>query len=85
LKKPTRFQTSIFLTRLAFVIGMSKGNSNLIAAKKNKEELVSGIQTFWDTVTAQKCPLYIGHLQKVIPAVIQRQGRASGHGTRHGR
>ena len=46
---------------------------------KNKEELVSGIQTFWDTVTAEKCRRYIGHLQKVIPVVIQRQGRASGY------
>lgn len=45
---------------------------------KNKEELVSGIQTFWDTVTSEKCWRYIGHFQKVIPAVIQYQGRASG-------
>jgi len=46
---------------------------------KNKEELVSGIQTFWDTVTAEKCRRYIGHLKKVIPTVIERQGRASGY------
>ena len=38
-----------------------------VVKPKNKEELVSGIQTFWDTVTAEKCRQYIGHLQKVIP------------------
>lgn len=28
----------------------------------NKEELVAGIQGFWDTVTPEKCRRYIGHL-----------------------
>ena len=45
---------------------------------KNKDELVAGIQRFWDTVTPAKCIRYIGHLRKVIPAVVQREGRASG-------
>ena len=43
---------------------------------KNKEELVSGIQTFWDTVTAEKCSRYIGHLQKVIPGLLLSNAKA---------
>lgn len=47
---------------------------------KNKDELIHGIQTFWTTkVTPEKCSKYIGHLQKVLPVVIAREGRASGH------
>lgn len=47
---------------------------------RNKEELVEGISTFWSRrVTPEKCQRYIGHLQKVLPAVIRREGRASGH------
>ena len=45
----------------------------------NKDELVAGIQRFWDSVTAAKYNKYIGHLRKVIPAVVQREGRASGY------
>lgn len=44
-----------------------------------KEELEAGIHRFWDTVTAEKCNRYISHLRKVIPAVVQREGRASGY------
>jgi len=44
-----------------------------------KEELLNGIQQFWKTVTPAKCRKYIGHLEKVIPVVIAREGRASGH------
>ena len=45
----------------------------------NKDELVAGIQKFWDSVTMEKCKKYIGHLRKVIPAVVEREGRASGY------
>ena len=45
----------------------------------NKEELVHGMQEFWQTVTPEKCTRYIGHLQKVVPAVVRRQGKASGY------
>ena len=44
----------------------------------NKEELVAGIQGFWDTVKPERCRRYIGHLKKVLPAVVEREGRASG-------
>ena len=46
---------------------------------RNKEELVAGIQRFWGSVTPEKCQRYIDHLQKVIPAVVEREGRASGY------
>ena len=46
---------------------------------KNKEELVSGIQNFWKTVTVEKCRKYIGHLTKVLPDIVKRDGKASGH------
>ncbi len=46
---------------------------------KTKEELVQGIMQFWRTVNTEKCTRYINHLQKVIPIVIERGGKASGH------
>lgn len=45
----------------------------------NKEQLVAGIQGFWDTMTPEKCRHYIGYLKKVFPAVVEREGRASGY------
>ena len=36
-----------------------------------KNELVRGIQTFWDTVTVEKCRKHIGHLRKVIPCITE--------------
>ena len=51
-----------------------------VVKPRNKDELVDGIRTFWSTrVTPEKCQRYIGHLQKVLPEVIRREGRASGH------
>ena len=45
---------------------------------KTKDELVSGILEFWNTVDA-KCRKYMGHLRKVIPRVIQVNGDATGY------
>jgi len=45
----------------------------------NKQELVDGILTFWQTVDVQKCCKYIGHLRKVIAKVIEYQGNATGY------
>ena len=39
-----------------------------------KSECVQGITDFWATVDAAKCKKYIGHLKKVLPAVIGRIG-----------
>ena len=46
---------------------------------KHKEELVEGIKTFWATVNIAKCKMYIGHLRKVIPKVIELKGDATGY------
>ena len=44
-----------------------------------KDELVAGIHEFWKTVDWRKCERYINHVHKVIPIVIERKGKASGH------
>ena len=44
---------------------------------KTTAELKQGIRIFWKTLTAQKCQKYIGHLQKVIPKVIEETGGPS--------
>lgn len=47
---------------------------------KNKEQLVSGIETFWSSkMDISKCEKYISHLHKVLPAVVVRKGEASGY------
>ena len=47
---------------------------------KMKEELLDGIAGFCSgRVDAEKCSTYIRHLQKVLPIVVVRQGKASGH------
>lgn len=45
----------------------------------NKEELVNCISDFWSMVEYHKCTKYINHLQNVLPMVVERQGKASGH------
>lgn len=45
---------------------------------KAKQELIDGILEFWSRVDVAKCRKYIGHLQKVIPAVIDNKGNATG-------
>lgn len=44
-----------------------------------KAELVSGIHQFWDTVDVHKCQIYIGHLRKVVPKIIELNGLATGY------
>lgn len=46
---------------------------------KTKEELIQGISTYWRTVDVPKCNKYINHLRKVIPKVIETEGRATGY------
>lgn len=46
---------------------------------KNKEELITGIVTFWDSVDMVKCCRYINHLKKVIPKVIEVRGEPTGY------
>ena len=45
---------------------------------RRKDELEDGIRDFWKTVTPEKCRKYIGHIQRVLPAVVEREGKASG-------
>ena len=45
---------------------------------KNKGELLGGLKEFGGTMTPEKCEKYIGHLKKVIPVVIEREGKATG-------
>ena len=45
----------------------------------SKAELIAGIKAFWETVTVEKCQKYIGHLKKVIPAVVECKGAATGY------
>ena len=40
--------------------------------------LLKGIEEFWLTVTQEKCRKYIGHIQRVLPVVVERGGKASG-------
>ena len=46
---------------------------------KTKQELVDGINGFWNTVNIAKCTKYIRHLRKVLPKVIELQGAATGY------
>ena len=45
----------------------------------NQRELIDGVKCFWRTVDVAKCRRYIGHLQKVIPKVIEVNGAATGY------
>ena len=44
-----------------------------------KEQLISGIETFWGTVTVVKCRKYVIHLKKVVPKVIELNGGPTGY------
>ena len=45
----------------------------------SKDALIAGIKAFWETVMVEKCRKYIGHLRKVIPAVVESEGTATGY------
>ena len=49
-----------------------------IVKPANKDELIQGIQQFWDTVDVQKCRQYISHLRKVLPRIVELDGDATG-------
>ena len=46
---------------------------------KTKDELVNGIGKFWNELDKARCGRYIDHLKKVFPAVVAREGLASGY------
>lgn len=43
-----------------------------VVKPKTKQELVSGILEFWETVDINKCRKCIGHFRKVIPKIIEQ-------------
>ena len=45
----------------------------------NLEELKAGIETFWISLTPDKCKHYIDHLQKVMRKIVQVKGGPSGY------
>ena len=47
------------------------------AKPTTKDMLVNAIVQFWQGVTSEKCKRYIGHLRKVVPAVIENNGGAT--------
>ena len=46
---------------------------------RNLQELMDGIEKFWASLTPDICKKYIGHLQKVMPKVIEVNGNPSGY------
>ena len=46
---------------------------------KTKDQLISGIEEFWETVSVEKCRKYIRHLRKVVPEVIRVNGGPTGY------
>ena len=47
--------------------------------KPINKQLIDGITKFWFNVDVGKCNIYIDHLYKVLPVVIERGGRATGY------
>ena len=45
---------------------------------KTKQELITGIESFWEIVTKDKCK-HIRHLRKVIPKIIDVNSAATGY------
>ena len=46
---------------------------------RTKQELIDGIERFWNTVHVPKCAKYINHLRMVILKVIECNGAATGY------
>ncbi len=50
-----------------------------VVKPRTKDQLISGIHEFWETVTIEKCRKYVGHLKKVVPKVIEMNGGPTGY------
>jgi len=48
-----------------------------------KEDLIKAIETYWTTVTQAMCRKFMGHLEKVLPAVLEEGGDQVIHVTRN--
>jgi len=49
------------------------------AKSKNLQELKEGIKQFWHTLTPEVCHMYISHVKRVIPKIIQEEGGPTGY------
>ncbi|CAG2213127.1 unnamed protein product [Mytilus edulis] len=45
----------------------------------NQQELLDGIQEYWNNLSAETCCSYINHLYKVLPKVLDVDGNATGY------
>ena len=45
---------------------------------KKRDDLIAGINEYWQTVTVQRCNTYIDHLYKVMPDVVRCGGEGMG-------
>ena len=45
---------------------------------QKRDDLIAGINEYWQTVTVQRCNTYIDHLYKVMPDVVRRGGEGTG-------
>ena len=61
------------------VWGTMKNYLRSIVKPKNTHELRISIKELWKTMTPEVCKQYVGHLQKVIPKVIEVDGAPSGY------
>ena len=43
--------------------------------RRSLPQLKEGIRTYWTKLTLEVCTRYIDHLQKVMPIVVQEEGR----------
>ena len=50
---------------------------------RTKEELVNGINKFWNDLNSARCSRYIDHLEKVFPAVVAREGSFNNYVTQN--
>ena len=46
---------------------------------RNEEQLVGGIEEFWETVDRAKCIRYVNHLKKVLPRIVECGGGPTGY------
>lgn len=45
---------------------------------KTKDELIRGIETYWGTLTAEKCTRYVDNVRKVVAKIIENEGLPTG-------
>jgi transposase len=55
-----------------------KHHLRTIVKPRTKDALLTGIMEFWVTITPEKCRRYIDHLKRVLPVVVERNGKPSG-------